>query len=51
MAVRIALYVIATAVPLAVSVAVGGTDDNPLSVVTAIRFGLIGLTIMALLCV
>jgi len=48
MAVRIALYVIAIALPLAVSIAVGGLEDDPLSVVTAVRLALIGLTIMTL---
>lgn len=48
MATRIVLYFLTIAVPVIVSVAVGGTEGVPLSVVTALRIALIGLTIISL---
>lgn len=42
------LYLIAVAIPLVVSMLVGGTDDDPKLAVMALRFGLLGITILSL---
>lgn len=48
MAAKTILYFVALAVPLTISAVVGYEADDPLSVVTALWFGLTGITIMSL---
>lgn len=45
---KVLLYVVAISVPLIISVLIGGTDYDPKLAVMALRFGLLGITIMSL---